>query len=132
MTSIYESLEESDHLYPSSEYLLEIDGVSDSWRDAALCARLIDSKVIPDSTFLVDDEYNDEYLASVCAQCPVMDLCLRDACLDDTAQGYRAGYRFDRGAVLREDMRELKSKYGYEVRIRNRKHVAEVQEVRDV
>lgn len=119
-------LEDTDHFYPSVEALVDkVDG----WHKDALCSELISTEELPPNAFISDSDENDSTLDAICSRCPVRQECLIDAVQDDTSQGFRAGYRFDGGAVYREDAREINSLLGIPVKVRNRRRNASNSEV---
>lgn len=70
-----------------------------------------------------------EFVAkNICFECPVRELCLRDALTDNEAEGLRAGFRFERGYVSKDDSRKIRKEFGLRAKIRK---VAQVVYVKD-
>jgi len=79
-----------------------------------------------------EDEYVPDPQAlvakNICYACPVRELCLRDALSDNEAEGIRAGYRFERGYVSRDDARKIQKEFNLRAKVRK---VAQVVYVKD-
>ena len=89
------------------------------WKFKALCFELISKNEIEPDAFITDDESRDAELSAICAQCPVRRECLESAISDETSQGFLGGYRFDRGKVPRDDVREIFKEQSLVARGRN-------------
>lgn len=109
----------------------------DLWRDEAQCALI--SKVEPEmqtawdnievgtweKTETVPDERAD-VAKIICFECPVREMCLRDALLDNEAEGLRAGYRFENGTVSKYDARKIFNEWGLRAKVSKKSRISAV------
>lgn len=64
---------------------------------------------------------------NICFACPVREACLRDALSDNEAEGIRAGYRFEKGYVSKEDARKMFKEFGFRAKVRKTAKVVYVK-----
>lgn len=101
----------------------------DEWEDQAECSTRKIRKTLPFKVWVNPTPTEEKLAKEICVHhCNVRTECLRDALNDKYAEGVRAGYRFEDGAVSQEDADDIKKTFKW----KPRRITEEVQELRDL
>lgn len=96
-----------------------------SWEEQADCRQAVE--LVPELKTAWDNiDHGEKYLPDpqedvakrVCAECPVRELCVRDAVVSEVSEGIRGGYRFHMGWVSRAEAREIQKEFGIKARVK--------------
>lgn len=104
---------------------------NDDWRDDAACVEAVSADPglktawdnIDHGTWEKDDyrpDPQENVAKAICFACKAQSKCLKDAIKDNESEGIRGGYRFERGAVSKEDAFEIFDTFGYRTKVRKR------------
>lgn len=105
---------------------------NDLWRDQAKCLPIAQADPSMETAWdnietgtWKKSEHNPSPLApiaeEICVnQCPVRELCLKDAISDNEADGLRGGYRFEFGTVSRRVAQDIFNEFGLRARVSRR------------
>lgn len=85
-----------------------------SWRDDAACAMPAAGM---EDAWISEDRSDEMKARATCySKCKVRYQCLLDAMTDEEAEGIRAGFHFDAGALDVRDRTKLRREFGFSAR----------------
>lgn len=112
----------------------------DLWRDEASCSAIV--KVDPSMQSAWDNidigtwektvtepDPKADIASALCEDCPVRELCLRDALKDNEVEGLRAGFRFENGTTSQNDARRIFNEWGLRARVSKKARVVMINDV---
>lgn len=100
----------------------------DLWRDEASCNFIVKVDKSMETAWdnidvgtwqktITEPDPKADIAKILCFDCPVRELCLRDAVNDNEAEGIRGGYRFENGTVSRSDARKIFHEWGIRTKV---------------
>lgn len=100
----------------------------DLWRDMASCAFVVKAEPETQTAWdnidvgtwektVTEPDAQADVAKILCFDCPVREMCLRDALKDIEAEGIRAGYRFENGTVSKHDARKIFNEWGLRAKV---------------
>ena len=88
-------------------------GIKDQvWRDKAPCYPATQANPDMANAWITEEAFGSKKARRIClTECAVREECLRDAVQDEESDGWRGGFYFEYGAVVKKDAKAIQEEF---------------------